>query len=456
MPVRFATSIRWLLMCTLLALVASGCVSTKERFQKAQSYEEQARYADAVDAYVEVLEDDPGYPKARRRLLDVARQAVDERMDQARSADESGLPVRAVGLLDEIRQIHGACERVDVDLVLPGDYTSFRDAVEARAAEALLAEADEAAQARDFAAAHRLLERSRRYVDAEDRLRQLDERQAEVLLGWADQEMQQGAFLSAYRRAERVFDLVPEDHPLVDESEALRQTAVERGTRRVAFLPVWRTEQAAQSLSPIFLEDLNDVLTTRYWSAPPPFIASPDPVDLRRTMRRYGADAAILSRKDAAEVGRGVGADFVVVADLTGFAREEDDVDADRVRTAWIPDGRGETSGRRSQGDGLIDTTYVRRTFDLELTATVDYRVIDVRSSRVLRRGATTVDAEGEMRTGAFPGDWRNLDLSGSETDLFDPEVRRRREQEIENRLLDRLAGELAPEIYDDVLGEID
>lgn len=444
-------------MCTLLALVASGCVSTKERFEKAQSYEEQDRYADAVDAYVKVLEDDPGYPKARRRLLDAAQKAVGERMEQARSADDSGLPVRAVGLLDEIRQIHGACERVDVDLALPEGYTSFRDEVEIRAADALLAEADEAAQARDFAAAHRLLERSRRYVDAEDRLRQLDERQAEVLLGWADQEMQQGAFQSAYRRAERVFDLMPEDHPLVDESEALRQTAVERGTRRVAFLPVWRTEQAAQSLSPVFLEDLNDVLTTRYWSAPPPFLASADPVDLRRTMRRYGADAAILSRKDAAEVGRSVEADFVVVADVTAFERDEDDVDTDRVRTAWIPDGRGETSGRRSQGDdGLIDTSYVRRTFDRELTTTVEYRVIDVRSSRVLRRGATTVDAEGEMQTGEFPGDWRNLDLSGSETDLFDPEVRRRREQEIENRLLDRLAGELAPEVYDDVLGEIE
>lgn len=432
-------------------------MSTKERFEKAQSYEDQARYADAVDAYVKVLEDDPGFPKARRRLLNAARQAVDERMEQARSADESGLPVRAVGLLDEIRQIQEACERVDVGLELPVGYTSFRDEVEVRAADALWAEADEAAQAQDFAASHRLLERSRRYIDAEDRLQQLDERQAEVLLGWADQEMQQGAYQSAYRRAERVVELMPDDHPFVDESEALRQTAVERGTRRVAFLPVWRTEQAAQALPPVLLDDLNDVLSARYWSAPPPFIASADPIDLRRTMRRYDVDAATLSREDAAEVGRGVGADFVVAADITAFERAEDDVDTDRVQTAWIPDGRGETSGRSSRrDDGLIDTTYVRRAFDLELEATVEYRVIDVRSSRVLRRGATTVDAEGEMRMGQFPGDWRNLDLSGSETDLFDPEVRRQREREIENRLLDRLAGELAPEIYDDVLGEIE
>jgi tetratricopeptide (TPR) repeat protein len=451
--------VHWLLAVSLLALALGGCVSAKERFERARNFESEGRYADAAWAYVKVLEDEPGFPNARRKLFEASQRAVDGWMQQARTAADAERYERAVVHLDEIRNLREACRGVDVSLPLPDGYTAFRDDTERRAADALMAEADAAAEAGDWPAAYRSYDRARRYVDTAERIETIDERQAEVLLGWADAEMQRGTYRGAYQRAARVFDLVPDTHPLVEEAEALRATAVERGTRRVAFLPLWRTEAADRALSDVFLSDLNDVLTARYWSSPPPFIASADPIDVRRTMRRYGVDRDVLSRRDAAEVGRGVGADFVVTGEVTEFVAAETDVDEERVPVAYVPDGRGPTSGRenrRSNDDAPADTAYVHRTYDLELEAVIEYRVVEVRTGRVVDRGTADAEAEGAMEDARFDGDWRNLDLSGAEKDLFDPEVRQRREQEIETRLLDRLAAEYATTATDGVLDEIE
>ena len=444
----------WLLILSLLALALAGCVSPKERFERAQKDAEQGRYAEAAREYVELLEEEPDYPKARRNLLDVAGRAIDNSMADARSAREAGRFVEAVRHLDAVRSLQSACQRVDVDIRLPEGYASLRDRTRTRATDQLMASADEAARAGDWPAAVDAYEQARSYVETSDRRNKIDRRQAEVLMGWADTEMQDGRFHTAYQRAAGVFELLPESHDLAEEAKALRATAVERGTQPVAFLPLWRTDEAASALPDRLLDDLNDVLATRYWSSAPPFIAAADPVQLRRTLRRFDMDDRSLSSDDAAEVGRAADASFVVTGDVVRFTAAEDDVDTDRIAATYTPTGsRRATSGRPD--DAGTDTTFVRRTYDLELQATVDARVVDARTGRVLDRATITAEADGEMADGRFSGDWRGLDLSGAQKDLFDPDVLQRQRQAVENRLVDRLAQGVADEVFPDVLDAI-
>ncbi len=447
---------RWLLALSLIALAWGGCVSTQERFERAQNFESEGRYAEAARAYVEVLEDEPDFPNAQDSLASAAQRAMENWINDARSATDADRYERAVNHLDEVRDLHEACQSVDVRVPLPESYTVFRTDTERRAADALIEEAQEATNAESWEVAFNAYERARRYIDDRDRLQAIDEQQANVLFGWADTEMQRGTYRGAYQRAARIFDLVPASHPLVAEAEALQTEAIERGTQRVAFLPLWRTETAGRALSEVFLPDLNDVLNARYWASPPRFIASADPIAVRRTMRRNGTSRAVLSRREAAAVGRSVDAAFVVTGEVTEFIATETDVDEERVRVAYVPNGRSRTSGRQNGGSVPTDTSYVYRTYDFEVEAVVDYRVVDVQTRRVVDRGTSRAEAEGEMEDGRFSGDWRNLDLSGSERDLFDPILLERRQRDIETRLLDRLADEYANVAYDGVLDEIE
>jgi hypothetical protein len=173
-------------------------------------------------------------------------------------------------------------------------------------------------------------------------------------------------------------------------------------------------------------------------------------------MRRNGVDRAVLSRREAAEVGRSVGAAFVETGEITEFTATETDVDEERIRVAYLSNERSRTSGRQGEDSVPTDTFYVHRTYDLEVAAVVDYRVVDAQTRRVVDQGTARATAEGEMEDAVFPGDWRNLDLSGTERDLFDPILLERRQREIETRLLDRLADDYANQAYDGVLDEIE
>jgi tetratricopeptide (TPR) repeat protein len=435
------------LVFLVLASAALGCVSTKERYERARTHQAEARYGEAASEYVKVLRDDPNFRDARRRLYDAASAAIGTWMEDARAKTRSGRPEAAVRRLDQVFDLHEACQSVDVDLRLPDGYTALRDTARRQAADAALAEADRAAASGRFDEAVDALERARRYVDSSERLARIDTRQAEVLLGWADADMQQGRHVAAYERAGGVFDYVGSDHSLAGEAEALRQAAVRQGTRRVAFLPFWHTETAAESLPEYFTQDLNDILFDRHWSEPPPFIASADRVALRRILRSRGLRRVSLSQNDAAAVGRAAEADFVVAGDLTAFSRTEENVEEEDVAVGY----------RSPDGDGaLVDTVYTRRTYDLRLEATVEYRVVDVRTGRVVDARTARAGVEGEVTEGVFPGDWRALDLSGAQKDLFDPDVRRRRQGRLENELIDQLAGDLASAAFDRVLSRID
>lgn len=442
-----------LLWSLAAAWILVGCVSTQERFEKAASLEEQGRFEDAAYQYVDVLERESSFPNARRALLRVATEAMAQRMREAESAEASGQPVQAAQVLTRVQDLHDACRRVDVDVPLPNGYASYRRTMDAKAADALVADAERAREEGEWPAALAAYEEARTYARSEDRRIKVDEDIAEVLLNWSDDDMLQGRYRTAYERVGRVPSLVGPEHPLVEEARAMRQTAVERGTRRVALLPLWRTDEAAGPLPPDWLDDLNVALQAEYGS-PPPFLITADPVATRRVLRRLGLDDAVRSTVDAEEAGRQLEADFVVVGDVTAFEEARDDLETETRTAAVTPQGRGPTSGRPDATGP--DTTFVVERYDLEVEAVVAYRVVQVATGRVLDEGEIVGRGEGPVEEGRYAGDWRNLDLSGREVDYFDPEVLQRQRRPIYDAVLDEVAATLTDRTYDEVLRAID
>jgi tetratricopeptide (TPR) repeat protein len=433
----------------------AGCVSTKERYERVQSLSSEGRTVAAAYEMIEVLDDDSSWPNGRRELLKLASTAFDTLMTEARQLRRDDRPVEAVGRLNEVDRLHDACQRVKVSVPLPEGYASVRRETESEAYAMLVDRGEAAFDAEDWPDAEAAFEEARAYADGTDQLRELDRLQARTLFRWADAEMQRSAYRSAYDKAEAVTSLLSEDAALVEDARTLQQAALDRGTRRVAFLPLWQTESAGQAMPPGFQRELNETLRYRHWDQPPLFIASADPLATRRTLQRMGLDRTVLSRRQAVRAGERLDADYLVTGEVVQFVAEKSDVEQERRVTGWTSNARGATRGRPDDGP-TADTAYVVEDFDLKLTAGVEFRVVDVRSGRIVATRTVDVSSEGEMRRGVFEGDWRNLDLSGSELALFDPEEIRRREQALETSLADALADALAREAFDRILGRID
>ena len=433
-----------------LILVLAGCVSTQDRYEKAQALTNQGRYAEAARYYVRVLREEPSWEHAREELQPVGQRAVDQWLEDAEAAADEGRYEPAVAVLDELDALRVATESVGVTLSVPDDYTAFRSEMVQSAADMLIAEGRRAEEVADWPAADQAYDRAREYVQSAERLATLDRAQARVALRWSEDDMERRHFRDAYLQADRVFDFVGTEHTLAKDAEALQAEAVECGTRVVAFLPLWRTQQAAAVAPEYFLVDLNDMLLYDYWSAPPLFIASTNPVETRRTLRRMNLHRTVLAASDAADVGRTLDTDFVVAGELTTFVREEDDLEEERVPS------RIRVRGNTGRGPQWRDTSYVVQTFDLVLEAAVDYRIVDPRTGRIVDQGVAHVRHEGRRQRGLFRGDYRQLDLSGSELSLFDREDQRVAERAIENQLLDRLTADVADGVFDRVLRQID
>jgi len=358
--------------------------------------------------------------------------------------------------MDEIEALRRACRRVDVSVLPPAGYASLRARAETNAYRMLVDRAEGASAREDWAAADAAYIEAAAYVDDETTLAMLDTRRAGVLQSWAEADMEREAYRTAFDRAETALSLSAADTPRTADLRALQDAAVTRGTRVVAFLPVWQTESAESAVPPGFLRELDDVLSLEHWAEPPLFVATAPQVPTRRVLRRFELDRRLLSRTEAARIGRALETDLVITADLIAFQEDADDIERETGVAPWVPEttSRSATSGRERSGP--VDTTFVIETYDRELTATVEVRLIDPRGRRTLSTERITAEVDGPMERGVFEGNWRNLDLSGAERSLFHPEDLRQRERELELLLVDALAASVADDTFRRIIAGIE
>jgi hypothetical protein len=445
-------------MLALLVLLTtlSGCVSTKERYERVQTYQNEGKVVAAAFEMVKVLDDEPNWPDGRRELNTLAQSAMSSLMDAARGDLQNGEPLDAVAALDRIDELRSACRSVDVSVSEPQGYAALRPRAMDASYAMLLDRAESYRDKEEWGRAVKAYNDARRFAPGDQALRSLDRRLAESHMSWAAADMDRAHFRSAFDRAETAASFLAEDAPMREDVRALQDAAVAEGTRVAAFLPLWQTREAADALPNGLLREINDVLMLEHWTAPPVFIASVPPVPLRRTLRRFDLDRTVLSRKQAARIGRHLETDFVVVGDIVSYRDVQDDVETTPQTARWsvnTPEGRGATRGR--QAAAPTDTTFFVEQYERELYATVEVRIIDPVAGRTLVTHTIDVDVSGPMERGVFDGNWRNLDLSGAETSLFREEDLRTRERELELALADAVAGAVANETFNRILKSI-
>jgi len=423
-----------------LSIILAGCVSTQKRYERGVRYENEGRYAQAVEEYGKVLHKEPGWADARARLLDAGKRAIDQLMTEAHAAELSEDYDAAVRALDEIDRLRAIARDVDIDLPVPKDYGDYRQAVRTRALSSLLEQGRQEEIAGNWPRALDLYAQAKRkFRLSPAQAAEMDRRRAEIHLAWGHEAMDQGRFREALEHAEQALG-----YPGGDDAaaRALRETALDAGTVRVVFIPFWRTDAWQRTAPAEMRSEFNDLLTYEHWTDPPLFVAMASPADVHRELRYRHLDRGAIDHHQAADVGRALDADLVITGEMVTFTRGESH------RKENVHSAR--TRGRNAQ-----DTTYVVEQFDLTFSAEIEYRIIDTRTDRILDertvRGAIT---DGFSR-GRYAGDYADLDLPRSTRRLFEPDEWEDAEHMLMDRLADQLADRLAERVYDNLLRQI-
>jgi tetratricopeptide (TPR) repeat protein len=417
-------------LALVLALVAAGCVTNQKRLEQGIALEERGRPADAATRYVAVLRREPGQPEARAGLQRSGDQAMGEYLAEADALDRGGRPDEAAEALLRLDALRREASSVGVTLAVPADYEGRRRATLDRAIADAIAAGQDAGARGTYAEALRALERAERWQPSAGQRAQLVRARHDAGLAWAEGELRAGRFRAAYERAaeaERVLGGAGDGR-----AEALRREALDRGTVRVAVLPVAATPEARRKVHEDFLPELNDVLEQQAWTRPPLFVDVYDPVQAAREARRAGFGRQAPSTRDAAAIGRSLGVDLVVVAELDSVAAGQADVRSER-RAARTREG--------------VDTAYTVRQGRDELWGRVTFAVVDARAARVVDQGAVSARADARFRRAVYQGDHRSLSLTREERDLFDA----RGDDETARTLVRELSGGFSERLGRDV-----
>lgn len=430
----------------LTLAVASACTSIEERFEKAEAFEAQGRYEQAAYGYIDILQREPTNGAARNRLREVAPRAIEDRFLDAQEHQRVREYESGLGALNQAQRLANACAAVGVRLSLPEGAPQLAADLTEQTIEAYRNGAERHALAGRFGAAIQSYEKAGSYLDASDpRTREFAHRAGELHLDWAQADLENAAYRSAYDRAQLAVEVAGADEDLASRAFEIQEDALYEGTRPVAFLPLANAYSAIDERAERMSEDLDEVLTYRKWAQPVPFVGPLDPVSVSREARRAGHPRVRLEAWDGAEVGRALGADFVVMTEFLDLTQVDRNV-SERRRPVRFKRGR--------RGPVVRDTAYVEQTRTVVFDAAVQYRIVDADTRRILVERTVEARTEGRIEQAVFAGDYRELELSQGARRLFE-ESPYLVEQELLDALVDRLSEQLASDVYASVLVSI-
>ena len=429
----------------ILSILLVGCVSTRERYERGLVLEEQGRYAEAARYYIDVLKREPEWERARAHLATAGAQALADYWRRAEEAEAGRDFEAALRALRRLERLAASAGGVGVDLAVPPELAAYRKELRAAAFQDALDRAEAAERAGSWRDALAFYERAERHAAGTEQEALTVRARARVYLRWGERLLASEAYRAAYERAGdalEVLEAAPSALPGADLRAAareLQEDALAAGTTYAVLLPVEPAPALADRISQGAVGALNDRLLDAHWSRPPLFVAAVDPLLVRRELRRFRHDRAVLRRSEVAEIGRVLDADVAVQTVWETMTREEAVVD-ERVRPA------------RTRGRAARDTTYVEQDYVVEVRARARYVLVDPYTARVDAEGLVEADADRLLRRGLYAGAPETLQLSRDERRLFDDELRRRAERDLEDDLIDRLAERLAREVYEALL----
>lgn len=419
----------------LLLLVLIGCKSADELYNEGQRLEMEGQYEAAVRHYADALDKQPDLEKARGRLLEAGKVAVQGYLADLDAAEQEGAWVEAGDLHLRADGVAAVAGRAGVQLPLPDDYPARR-AANFEAAITTLLDGGEALVARGaFADAIQGYDRARRYSPTMDDEAALADATLGAYTAWAEADLAAGRFRAAFGHTEQALALLPPESLAAAELVGLQNEVLERGSIRTAVTPLWRAGGGvARSMPRSFRDALNDALEIDYWIQPAPFVAMLEPVLVRRELRAFGLERETLDPREAARVGRALDVDVVFVGEIDAFNREVEEKERENITK--------QTRG----GDRL---TYSRVEEEVTFTANVTFEIVEVASQRVLCTRDTERALSTRIERGVYEGRVRDLGLTREERDLFDADALDDQERDLERRLADELARRVAEHAFD-------
>ncbi len=427
----------------VLCMLVAGCASPGKLLEKATGAEESGQYYEAATYYVSVLEKESDWDDIRESLMRVGTIAIDNLLDEANELEDEGKYDDAIDTLSKLDDLKADARGVGVTLSVPNDYEEYKERLSQAAIDSLIRQGERAEDAGDWRDAIETYELvQKKYVLTVDQDEEMLIARGRVFIKWAEQDMEQGNHRAAFDRAAEAINVLGEDHPRAGNAIDLQDLAIEEGTRFVAFLPIWQTDDVSDEAPRGIIEEVDDLLQYDFWANPPLFIEQTDPVQLRREMRRLRLDNRLITRSEAANIGNVLDADYVVITQAVLFQFEERRM---KEKTKKV-----ETKGRNS-----LDTTYVEQSFTGRLNAEIEYRIVDMDSRKEVADGSVSADADAKMKRGVYEGDYQDLDLSRSERRLFDEEELDLAIRELEDEVIDDITPRLADEVFEAILKRI-
>ena len=440
-PISLPSALPLFLSLVLIALTSAGCVSTEKRFERAVTHEESGEYIKAAKYYLDVLEREPGMKNAKEGLIRTGTIAVDNYLDLAREKEQQEAFTQAINVLDELDEFRADASRAGVDLPIEPNYSEYRGRLENMAIESLITEGRLAEQRGNWEGAINLYEQvlDEYDIDIEQR-EQLNLARANVYVQWGIEDIEREYFRAAFDHGSKALEILGESHPRAVTAIELQDRAIAEGTQYITFFPTTLTEELSDVAPDGLIQEFNDIMQYEFWTAPPVFIASTDPIQMRREMRRSNDDE--LTPLVGTQIGRLLEADYVLLSRTVQFQ-----VDETRVRDKTVA---AKTRGRNS-----LDTTYVHRSYTARLTAEIMYSVFEVESRDEVQSGSVKFDVSSRMERGIYSGNYRDLDLTYNEQRLFDEDELKENLRDLEDDLLDNLAPRFADEVFEDIFGLI-
>jgi len=426
-----------LFICMLIAVSVMGCVSTEKRFERAVSYEESGDYIRAAKYYLDVLEREPNMSSAREGLSRTGAIAVGNYMDLAREQENAGEFDQAIKVLDELDAFRQDAYNAGVELPIEPNYAEYREGLEGAAIESLINQGRLAEQGGNWEEALELYQRVLEdYEITVDQTEQLNLARANVHVQWGVQDIERSYFRAAFQHGAEAIDILGESHPRSVAAIELQDRALAEGTQYITFFPTTLLPDLSAAAPDGLIQELNDIMQYEFWSTPPAFIASSDPVQMRRELRRNSGD---LTPLDGIQIGRLLEADYILLSRTIQFQLDET-----RVREKTV---EAKTRGRNS-----LDTTYVHRTYTARLTAEIEYSLFRIESREEVEGGTVKYDVSSRLERGIYSGDYQDLDLTYNEQRLFDEDELKEDIRDLEDELLDSLSPRFADAVFEDIL----
>lgn len=431
------------IMAVLLLTFVVGCASTQKRYEKAMQLEAESRYAEAAEYYIKVLRSEPGLGDARLRLTETGTAAIRLYFSQAETAERQGDYHRAFLLLDEAEDLRSGAQEVGVSLPVPDNFETYRGQIAERGVRDLLDSAAQAEREQNWRDALKAYERALDwYPVPKEQQKTIHLARANVYLDWGEQEFGRERYRAAYERAQQAVEILGSGAREAAPAIELQEEAVSAGTRYVTFFPLWASPELARKTPRGMTEAFDQYLFDEYWSMPPIFIASTDPFQMRRELRRLRYGRTRLSQSEVSEIARVLDADYAVVGEMVVYEEEESDV-------------REERKPARRRGSQVADTSYVVERYTLALTAEVRFRILDPNMRHVVHQETVRTRVSDRVETASYAGDFRDLRLSGSERRLFEETEQETAHRELEEQLIEDLGERLARRVFDQLLSRI-